>query len=96
MEIRSLDTQENKLSVFRQPDGDIQVTIRHDTGNYKDSCVLGVRIGGPGSGHSVPPDIMQLLHQLATAFEKYNECRTESEAFEKYINKEDNKKIPGK
>ena len=85
MEIRSLDSKENKLSIFRQPDGDIQVTIRHDTNNYKDSCILAVRIGGPGSGHSVPPDIMQLLHQLATTFKKYKDCRTESEAFDRYI-----------
>lgn len=74
MVIRDLNGQGNTLSVFRQNDGDIMVSINH----------IGVRVGSVGSGHSVPPKIFSLLSQLATEFEKYKDCRNEKDAYEAY------------
>lgn len=89
MIIRDLNGEPNKLSIFIQNDGDIQVTIFRDTGNYKDSIILGVRVGSATSGGSVPPPIFRLLRQLAEEFEKYRECKNEVDAYNKW-NKEEN------
>lgn len=84
MVIRDLDGHGNTLSVFRQNDGDIMVSINHNGKTYKESYVFGVRVGSVGSGHSVPPKIFSLLGQLATEFEKYNDCRNEKDAYDAY------------
>jgi hypothetical protein len=84
MVIRDLDGEGNSLTVFRQNDGDIIVSIRHDGKSYKDTMILGVRVGSVGSGHSIPPKIFSLLDQLATEFEKYKDCRNENDAYDAY------------
>ena len=89
MIIRDLNGEPNELMVFQQNDGDIQVTIHHNTGNCKDSIVLGVRIGSATSGGSIPPPIFRLLRQLADEFEKYRECKNEVDAYRKW-DKEEN------
>lgn len=91
MKLRSLDNPIDQLIVFRQPDGDIQVTIHHNTKDYKSSYMCGVRVGGCGSGHSVPRKIWQLLNELATEFEKYEDCENEQQAYWKEEEKEEQK-----
>ena len=85
MTIRDLNNDGNRLSIFADEQGDIYVTVLHDGETYRESCVYGVRIGGPCSGHSIPPKIKQLLYQLAEEFEKYKDCKFEVDAFRKYM-----------
>jgi len=84
MVIRDLNREGNSITVFRQSDGDIMVSIMHDGESYKDTMIFGVRVGGVGSGHSVPPKIFDLLGQLAAEFEKYKDCRNENDAYDAY------------
>lgn len=93
MVIRDLNRQGNTLSVFRQNDGDIMVSINHSGKTHKESYVFGVRVGGVGSGHSVPPKIFSLLSQLATEFEKYKDCRNEEDAYDAYSYERESSKI---
>ncbi len=80
MRIRDLDNSGTTLNVFTDEQGDVYVTIF----NFQHNKEFYVRIGGPGSGHSVPPEIRKHLLALAAEFEKYENCRNEEEAFEKY------------
>lgn len=83
MTIRSLNDNRDRLSIFRQPDGDIQVTIIHDGETYRENHLLGVRVGGCGSGHDIPRRIWSLLNELATEFEKFEDCKNEHDAYYK-------------
>lgn len=83
MTIRSLNDDRDRLSIFRQPDGDIQVTIIHDGETLRENHLLGVRVGGCGSGHDIPRRIWSLLNELATEFEKYEDCKNEHDAYYK-------------
>ncbi len=89
MIIRDLNGESNELIIFRQNDGDIQVTISRNTGHYEDSIILGVRVGTAASGHTIPPKIFNLLRELADEFEKYRDCKNEAEAYNKW-SKENN------
>ena len=73
MVIRTLERDGNCLNVFADEQGDIYVSTNFN------SCV---RIGGPGSGHTIPMKIRRLLMELAEEFEKYKDVRYEDEAFE--------------
>ncbi len=73
MVIHTLERDGNCLNVFADEQGDIYVSTNFN------SCV---RIGGPGSGHTIPRKIRRLLMELAEEFEKYKDVRYEDEAFE--------------
>ena len=84
MNIRDLNGDNSELTIFKQNDGDIQVTIIQNSRSYRECIILGVRVGSAGSGHSIPPKIFRLLRELAEEFEKYNDCKNEAEAYKKW------------
>ena len=84
MIIRSLDNPNDVLSFLQDEQGDVYVTICHHGETSRDSHVLSVRLGGPGSGQSFPPALMKAFHQVASQFELYKDCKNEAEAYAKY------------
>ena len=59
------------------------MTIIHDGETYRENHLLGVRVGGSGSGHDIPRRIWSLLNELATEFEKFEDCKNEHDAYYK-------------
>lgn len=104
MRIRTLDQDLNshQLEVVKANNGDVYVTIyqndeHHSAKDEYRGVPISVRVGMAGSGHSMPPKIMNLFAQLAFEFAKYEDCkfgsdgeRKDSDAFwEKYNQQQD-------
>lgn len=87
MRIRTLDQDitGNQLEMFWGGNGDVYVTIYENDPSVeaRDNHMgrpVTVRIGMGGSGIHLPGDMGSLFAQLATEFEKYGECKFESDA----------------
>lgn len=88
MRIRTLDQDlnANQLQVMWGGNGDVYVTIFvNNSGEARDKYCgipISVRVGMGGSGMRLPRKIGDLLGELATEFEKYNDNLFESDAEE--------------
>ena len=85
MRIRSLDDKNTELGIIKDDQGDVYVAIYTKENPFG----LTVRIGGPASGHSVPPKVKQALNCLAHEFEVYKDCKNEVEAYGKVEEREE-------
>ena len=87
MRIRTLDQDfnGNQLELFWGGNGDVYVTIYENESSTeaRDNPMgrpVTVRVGMCGSGARIPSKIKNLFSELATEFEKYKDCKFESDA----------------
>jgi hypothetical protein len=87
MRVRTVDQDfnGNQLELFWGGNGDVYVTIyENESSNEARDNPIGrpvtVRVGMGGSGQRIPVNIANLFAKLATEFEKYKDCKFESDA----------------
>jgi hypothetical protein len=95
MRVRTVDQDfnGNQLELFWGGNGDVYVTIYENESSEeaRDNPIgrpVTVRVGMCGSGMRLPVKISNLLSELATEFEKYKDCKFESDAHKKNFNEQ--------